>query len=141
MKPGIFHFEIVGQVDGRHEISLPANRPLTIGRDNACDVPLFAIHASRKHTVVERTSDGIRVTDTSLNGTLANGVVLRRASHVFTEPKVALLVGYLHIQISFEETQGGVPASTARREAPHQSEVRRASTVPPPDSPDSEPKE
>lgn len=141
MKTGILHFEITGQVGGRRRISLPANRPITIGRDDSSDVLLFAVQVSRKHAFIERTSDGIQITDTSRNGTLANGVVLRRSSHVFHEPNVALLVGYVHIQISFDETEADAPASQAFGTAPDQSEVRRASTVPPPDSPDSEPKE
>jgi pSer/pThr/pTyr-binding forkhead associated (FHA) protein len=141
MKTGILHFEITGQVGGRRKISLPANRPITIGRDDSSDVLLFAAHVSRNHALIERTPDGIQITDTSRNGTLANGVVLRRAPHVFHEPNVALLVGYVHIQISFEETEADGPRSHVFSTAPNQSEVRRASTVPPPDSPDSEPKE
>jgi pSer/pThr/pTyr-binding forkhead associated (FHA) protein len=138
MKTGILHFEIMGQVGGRRKISLPANRPITIGRHDASDVLLFAAHVSRKHTLVERTPDGIQVTDTSRNGTLANGIVLRRASHVFHGPNVALLIGYVRIQISFEETEAEAPAAQAFGTGPNQSEVRRASTVPPPDA---EPKE
>lgn len=53
--------------------TLPNDRPVTVGRDNQCDIVLPATYLSRQHTRLEVTGDRVKITDLSLaNGTFVN---------------------------------------------------------------------
>src|SRR5262245_61935697 len=54
--------------------------PILIGRARDCHLPLEHELVSRKHAVVCANHDLLRVEDTSRNGTLAGGTVLRKDS-------------------------------------------------------------
>ena len=55
-----------------------ADRPVTLGRDEARDVALNDDRASRLHARIVPAADGLRITDdNSSNGTLVNGVLVR----------------------------------------------------------------
>lgn len=53
---------------------------LSMGRDPECDIFLNDVTVSRRHAVIERSPDGVTVTDAdSLNGTYVNGVLVDKA--------------------------------------------------------------
>ncbi len=57
---------------------LSMQAPILIGRASECHLPLEDELVSRKHAVVYAQHDVLRIEDTSLNGTLAGGMVLRK---------------------------------------------------------------
>ena len=60
---------------------LPLDRPLTIGRDTACDVYLADRTVSRRHAVATFTPNGVSIdASSSLNGVLIGGSQVRRAN-------------------------------------------------------------
>jgi len=131
MKPVELHFQVIGQGGaGRQELSFPADRPVVIGRDEASDIPLFTSNVSRKHATIEWTPDGLQVTDTSSNGTLVNGLLLKRATRVMPEGYLTLSIGFFRIKISVKPPKHQLPLAPVE-EGPS-SEVRRAPTAPPP---------
>ncbi len=131
MKPDELHFQVIGQGGaGRQELSFPAARPVVIGRDETSDIPLFTSNVSRKHATVEWTLDGLQVTDSSSNGTLVNGLLLKRAARVMPEGHVTLAIGLFRIKVSAKPPKAK-PLHPPVEEGPS-SEVRRASTAPPP---------
>jgi len=131
MKPNELHFQVIGQGGaGRQELSFPADRSVDIGRDETSDIPLLSSTVSRKHATVEWTPDGLQVTDTSSNGTLVNGLLLRRAARVMPEGHVTLSIGFFRIKVSGKPLKQ-LLAIPAAEEGPS-SEVRRAPTAPPP---------
>lgn len=79
--------------------------PLWIGRDDACDVQLLSSRISRRHVSLELTPEGIRVTDSSANGTLVDGLPLRKAARL-VGPTSVLLVGPFRVRIT--DASGGV---------------------------------
>ena len=129
MKPDELHFQVIGQGGaGRQELSFPAGRPVVIGRDETSDIPLFTSNVSRKHATIEWTPDGLQVTDTSSNGTLVNGLLLKRAARVLPEGQVTLSIGFFRIKVSTKPPKQKLPLPPAG-EGPS-SEVRRAPTAP-----------
>ncbi len=59
---------------------LPMETPIVIGRSLDCHLPLEHAQVSRQHAVVRANDVLLRVEDTSRNGTLAGGTVLRRTT-------------------------------------------------------------
>jgi pilus assembly protein CpaF len=85
---------------GTQSMSFPSEAVLWVGRDEACDVQLVSSRVSRKHACVERTSDGLRVTDASANGTLVDGLPLRKAARIVSPNGTLLLVGPYRVRVS-----------------------------------------
>jgi pilus assembly protein CpaF len=141
MTPHELVFVIV-DADGRRRVTLNAERPLWIGRDPECDIPLGTQSISRRHVSVQRVADGIQITDGSTNGTWVEELHLKRAARTYAAPKVRLRVGTVDIRVSLpveqpaREDQQPVPepasdsasqqAEEAPERAPQQSEQRSA---------------
>ncbi len=129
MNPEQLHFQVIAQGGaGRQDVSFPSARPVTIGRDETSDIPLFASNVSRQHARVAWTAEGLQITDTSSNGTLVNGLLLKRAARVLPEGVVTLGIGLFRIKVLVKRPSAVPPQP---EESPS-SEVRRAPTAPPP---------
>jgi pilus assembly protein CpaF len=59
---------------------LRAEAPFALGRGSTCAVRLESEKVSRQHAVVARAGAGLRVEDTSTNGTVAGDALLRRTA-------------------------------------------------------------
>jgi pilus assembly protein CpaF len=75
-----------------------AERPVTIGREG--DIVLPAQNVSRRHCAVEWTVEGLRVTDSSSNGTLVDELLLQRATRVIARRQVTLRIGAFQIVVN-----------------------------------------
>ena len=82
-----------GGLDRVEALDLPGVSLLWIGRDETCQVQLPSSRVSRRHASVECTAEGLRVTDASANGTLVDGLPLRKAVRVVSQGMTELLVG------------------------------------------------
>jgi hypothetical protein len=72
-------FEISYQSGTTHEVDLPG-RLCVVGRDPGCDIVLNDAKCSRRHAVVEDSSEGVVVRDSgSANGIYHNGKKVERA--------------------------------------------------------------
>lgn len=111
---------------------------LWIGRDDGCDVQLLSSRISRRHVGLEVTPEGIRVTDASANGTLVDGLPLRKAARVLG-PTALLLVGPFRVRITDASASPMAQPEHPEQEAPPVAtppEVRSPTSptvVPPPD--------
>ncbi|MDR0990254.1 MAG: FHA domain-containing protein [Propionibacteriaceae bacterium] len=75
-------------------ISLPTDRPLTIGRSSQADIQLTTTSASWLHCTVEREGEAIRVRDCgSTNGTYVNGEAIDQTGVQVTEDAVVVVGG------------------------------------------------
>lgn len=110
MTKRFLHFHLVGQGTGNHELNFPADRPITLGRDDTTDIPLAYPNVSRRHVTVEWTTGGLQVTDTSSNGTLVDGLVLKRGSRAFPAGHATLVIGFLKIKVWVEPVVAESPA-------------------------------
>lgn len=111
-----FDFEIRSGAAVTRE-SRSAERPLTIGREG--DVVLPAQNVSRRHCSIEWTGQGIRVTDTSSNGTIVDDLLLQRATRVVTRPQTTLAIGGFLIIVTLAGLAMAVPqGSEGHRAAP-----------------------
>jgi pilus assembly protein CpaF len=81
---------------------------LWIGRDDACDIQLVSPGVSRKHASLELAVEGIRVTDASANGTLVDGLPLRKAARILSRHGGELLVGPYRVRV-VETTSEAAP--------------------------------
>jgi pilus assembly protein CpaF len=99
---------------------------LWIGRDDACDVQLLSSRISRRHASLELTPDGVRLTDASQNGTVVDGLLLRKAARVLGG-KTVLLVGPFRVVV----TDGRVAGAGAVAADPVSEEPPRPSPLPP----------
>ncbi len=82
---------------------------LVVGRDPASGLPLADEQVSRRHAVVERAPEGLRLRDlTSTNGTFVNG---RRVESALLEGEQEIRVG--NVLISSSTTQGASHAPAA----------------------------
>jgi len=77
-----------------------AAEALWIGRDDACDIQLVSSRVSRKHASLELTAEGIRVTDASANGTVVNGLPLRKAARILSCGGGVLRVGPYRVHVT-----------------------------------------
>lgn len=123
----LLHFHLVGHGIGQHELCFPADRPITIGRDDTTDIPLASANVSRRHVTVEWTASGLQVTDASSNGTLVDGLVLKRAARAFPGGRATLVIGFLKIKVWVEPTEPKSPVPI-EQESPRVS----AQTIAPP---------
>jgi pilus assembly protein CpaF len=68
---------VVTEPDGRRRsMTLTADKTLWLGRDPACQIVLDSKRVSRRHAALDVEGSGLRITDTSSNGTTTSGVVL-----------------------------------------------------------------
>jgi pilus assembly protein CpaF len=88
-----------------------------IGRDEACDVQLLSSRISRRHVSLELTPEGIRITDTSANGTLVDGLPLRKAARVMGTAAL-LLVGPFRVRITDASAGAPIAAPPSLKEQP-----------------------
>jgi pilus assembly protein CpaF len=75
-----------------------AESAFTIGRDAECNVRLTDDLVSRRHAAVQLLPEGIRIEDTSSNGTYANGSLLRQTAKVVPYG-VPVLIGHSAIYV------------------------------------------
>ena len=94
------HFEVTGPA-GQRNVTLSGRGPHWIGRDPNCAVPLLATNVSRRHASVEAVSDGIRVTDTSSNGSRVNNLLVRRDTRVVAGDSAELGIGAFLIRVRY----------------------------------------
>ncbi len=92
----ILEFEILAGRTSMRELR-HASQPITIGREG--DIVLLAQNVSRRHCSVEWSSDGLRVTDSSANGTIVDELLLQRASRVIGRPHTTLRIGAFQISV------------------------------------------
>jgi pilus assembly protein CpaF len=69
------------------------------GRDPSCQLHLDTLSVSRRHVAVEWENPGFKVTDSSSNGTLVNGLLLKGESRVFALNEIVLQVGQHHVRV------------------------------------------
>jgi len=93
---------------------LTANGPISIGRVG-CDVPLPSELVSRRHAIVQILEDALRVEDTSSNGTLADGEILRRTSRQIAWG-APIVIGTF--TLNFRPVDGGAVARSRSSETP-----------------------
>jgi len=79
---GVMSFELVLTSAGKVTLVKPVRDGdiLLVGRAPECTIPVDDDAMSRHHATLEVRTDGVHVIDTSTNGTLADGVVLRKTS-------------------------------------------------------------
>jgi len=95
-----------------------ATGSITIGRDPTCDFPVPSPTVSRKHVRIEVVGETIRLTDTSANGTLVGGDLVKRKS-------VALALG-TPVQIGPYQLRVSEPGLRATTDGPRRSAVPAA---------------
>jgi predicted component of type VI protein secretion system len=116
-----------GKHQGQH-LLLPADRDVTIGREDGCQIVLHSALISRRHCVLRRVADGVWVTDLeSQNGTFVNEVPI-------TEPTMmvhgdTLRVGAIVFEVvSVTDETGSAPPAPAAEKEPRPS--KPAGTAP-----------
>jgi pilus assembly protein CpaF len=88
------------------------NGALTIGRDEHCSVRLNDDLVSRQHASIRLLPEGIRIEDTSSNGTYAEGSLLHQASKVVPYG-VPLLIGHSALYVRHDtQAESPVPVFT-----------------------------
>jgi pilus assembly protein CpaF len=125
--------ELSFQLDGPGGTQLvrsDAATPAWLGRDPQCTVPLIANNVSRRHVSVEWTAEGLLITDASSNGTLVDGLLLRRASRLMPTGQATLQIGRFEIRV-----QGPRLPPQAATSAAHSSPTNTAQVEPPPSEP------
>lgn len=94
--------ELSFQLDGpggTQLVTAEATKPAWLGRDPECTLPLIANNVSRRHVSVEWTAEGLLITDASSNGTLVDGLLLRRASRLMPTRDATLQIGRFAIRV------------------------------------------
>jgi pilus assembly protein CpaF len=102
----LLHFEITAP-DRTEYVTCPANTPVRIGRDTGAEVPLLSPNVSRQHACVTLTRDGLQIADTSANGTVVNGLALRKASRLVQADSATLQISLFRIRISSRDPANG----------------------------------
>lgn len=101
MTRAVLEFEIqAGRAVSREVRDI--GQPITIGREG--DIVLPAQNVSRRHCSVEWTSEGLRVTDSSSNGTFVDELLLQRATRVIGRQHTLLRIGTFQIGITSRPT-------------------------------------
>ncbi len=127
---GSLRLLVIGQSVGHAELSFPLDRTITIGRDDSVDVPLPATNVSRKHVTVAWSPEGIVVTDTSSNGTLVDGKILKGETRVVGET-TTLMIGLFRVKIRREGPKMGQRVLSVVQSQRPDPERARAATEPP----------
>lgn len=104
-------FDLIIQT-GKHRgtrLSLPLDKPIVVGRDEACQMTLASSLVSRRHCELTHTALGIRVCDLqSQNGTYINDVVVEI-------PTVMQVGDQLRIGASVFEMQPALSRTPAKK--------------------------
>ncbi len=90
--------------------------PIWIGRDPGCDLVLDSELISRRHLRIERLTDGLQLTDSSVNGTRVQGEPVHRESRVLP-PECELEVGPYRVWVRARQPDApcAAPAPLRRR--------------------------
>jgi pilus assembly protein CpaF len=94
----LLHFEISAP-DRVEYVTCSAGAPVWIGRDTDAAVSLRSPNVSRHHASISLTSGGLHIADTSSNGTLVNGLSLRRASRMLPVDSATLEISVFRIRV------------------------------------------
>ncbi|MGE5786848.1 MAG: ATPase, T2SS/T4P/T4SS family [Myxococcales bacterium] len=92
----VFEFEILGSDGARSEIR-SAEGSVTLGRDG--DIKLPAQNVSRRHCACAWGAEGLKITDTSSNGTGVDDLLLKRATRVVPKPHAELRIGAFLVRV------------------------------------------
>lgn len=95
------------------QLTVPAERPVWLGRDRSCEVTLPLPSISRRHVGLECVDRGLLVTDASSNGSLVNDVLLNRGARLIEAPEVRLRVGpcavHVRVLVGAQEPERSTP--------------------------------
>lgn len=112
MSDTVFEVEIqAGRTVTRERHS--AAQPITLGREG--DIVLPAQNVSRRHCSIEWTREGLRVSDSSSNGTVVDEILLQRATRVIARPTTVLRIGGFQVSIGVKQVQPELSAPAPRR--------------------------
>ncbi|MGC4067151.1 MAG: ATPase, T2SS/T4P/T4SS family [Polyangiaceae bacterium] len=95
--------EIENPTGGRELRQFDAESAITIGRDADCSVRLTDDLVSRRHAAIRLLPEGIRIEDTSSNGTYADGSLLRQTAKVVPYG-VPVLIGHSALYVRPERS-------------------------------------
>ena len=109
-----FEFEIRDDEGARRE-TRSADGAVTLGREG--DVKLPAQNVSRRHCTVEWTTEGLRITDTSSNGTVVDELLLTRATRVVPKSKAELRMGAFQVWVTVAGLTSPEPPKVPERTA------------------------
>lgn len=104
--------EIENPSGARELRQLTIDDVLTIGRDAECSIRLSDDLVSRRHVSIRATSEGLRIEDTSSNGTYVEGCLVRRAVRVVPYG-APVLVGHSTLYVRPENPMSQVFATVA----------------------------
>jgi pilus assembly protein CpaF len=99
MIPG-FAVLVVTPDGSERTIDIPQTATLVIGRDPSCHVVLPSPAVSRVHLHVERGSDGLRIVDQSVNGTILGDELVLGGPEVTLPPDGEIRVGPYALRIT-----------------------------------------
>lgn len=106
--PPILRFDVQGP-DFQGQVDLPAFEMVRIGRESGCELQLPSPSVSRRHLSVAWGLEGLTVTDTSMNGTLVDGLLLRRGTRAVGAHVAVLQVGHYEVQVTALQDDGEAP--------------------------------
>jgi len=106
--------------DGPFALTWAGPGPVRLGREPDCEVRLAYVNISRHHASLELVSEGVRVTDSSSNGSLVDGVPLRRDARILANGRGTLQIGPYRVLVRTELASYGVPAATPADGAPQE---------------------
>ena len=129
-----------GRVRSSHRLLESIDGLLSIGRSAQCSIPLESALVSRHHATLELSSGGMRVHDSSRNGTLA-GAVFVNNSATEVPLNTPLVIGEFTISVrvpghvdvsSVPPPAAAVARPHAHQQPPPAANAARAPTEPPP---------
>ncbi|MGB5811015.1 MAG: ATPase, T2SS/T4P/T4SS family [Polyangiales bacterium] len=106
-------------------LELPPAASVVIGRDDGCDVVLPSQDISRVHVTIHADSDGLRIVDTSVNGTRVGDQILRSMELRVTD-ETEIVIGPYSVRLglagceSRRTADGCDPSTPAFRRMLHQ---------------------
>ncbi len=103
--------------DGPVTVAADPTSAAWVGRDPQCTVPIIANNVSRRHASVEWTPNGLLVTDSSSNGTLVDGLLLRRAARLVPTNRAMLQIGRFHVEVQGPELDAPPVAASSTSSA------------------------
>ncbi len=101
-----------GKWQGRR-LSLPVDKPITVGRDESCQLALQSTLVSRAHAELKHVAEGIWVTDLgSQNGTFVNDVILGGPLLMTTGDQLRIGAVIFAVQVASEKSHDPRPTPT-----------------------------
>ena len=98
-------FELLVRTPNGQIEHLVRHGPSTIiGRDASCDVVLPSPEVSRRHLTLAWEPKGIRITDTSANGTKLNGALLHNATALLAQ-STPIAIGPFEVQVKLQQEE------------------------------------